>query len=364
MNVSGLIPKNFLDDSKVERRKKTQSKSFWTRFVGSLNNLFNPGHNWMDYDTAPDAGPSDPLGSLFNRFTEAGLTGQQVAQNELSMQNAEDIYQRQVSGMQKAGLNPALMYQNGSSASAPDAPSASSGGASMSELMQLVLMPMQKRLLDAQVDNLYAAADQKRAETETEGLRQESLRLANSYYPATQEATLDEIFSRIGVNWSHASREDSEAALNWSKKFLQDTENKYAKEYFEGRNRLQDAKTYEAQKAALESIASAAWLGFQQSFASEKGYDVHAGGYVALAAMIEHTLTESGSKLRNDSQAIADAITSAGQKLGITDQQIIGGINTRIRRNRFKSVKQLEDEEKFRRMPRGKRFRRFVESLD
>lgn len=364
MDVSGLIPKNVLDDNNVERSKKTQGKSLWTRFVGSLNNLFNPGHNWIDYDNAPVASASDPLGSLFNKFTESGLTGQQVAQNELSMQNAEDIFQRQVSGMQKAGLNPALMYQNGASGNAPEAPSASSGGASLSDLMQLLLMPMQKRLLDAQIDNLNAAAEKKRAETETEGLRQESLRLANAYYPATQEATLDEVLSRIGVNWSHASREDSEAALNWSKKFLQDTENKFAKEYFEGRNRLQDAKTYEAQKAALESIASAAWLGFQESFASDKGYDVHAGGYVALAAMIEHTLDESGSKLRNDSQAIADAITSAGEKLGITDQQIIGGLKTRMRRNRFKSVKQLEDEEKLRRMPRGKRFRRFVESFD
>lgn len=364
MDVSKLVPDSFFEDSSVARRKKTQGKSLWTRFVGSLNNLFNPGHDWMDYDNAPVASASDPLGSLFNKFTGSGLTGQQVAQNELSMQNAEDIYQRQVSGMQKAGLNPALMYQNGASGNAPEAPNASDSGASMSDLMQLFLMPMQKRLLDAQIDNLSAAADQKRAETETEGLRQESLRLSNAYYPTVQEATLDEIISRIGVNWSHASREDSEAALNWSKKFLQDTENKYAEEYYAGRNRLQDAHTKQAEQSALESMASAAWLGFQQNFASERGYDVHAGGYVALAAMIQYTLGQAGSKLAGDSQAIADAILSAGEKLGITDQQIIGGLKTRMRRNRFKTVQQLEDEEKMRRMPRGKRLRRFLESLD
>ena len=48
----------------------------------------------------------------------------------------EDVYQRQVTGMQNAGLNPALMYQGGASGSAPTV-QGSQGTANMSEVFRL-----------------------------------------------------------------------------------------------------------------------------------------------------------------------------------------------------------------------------------
>lgn len=260
--------------------------------------------------------------SLFNKYTQAGLTGAQIEQNEMSMQNAEDIYQRQVTGMQKAGLNPALMYQNGASVNASDAPSQNEG-MSMSELIQALLLPAQSRLIDAQADNLEADSDKKRTETETERIKQATMSLALEYYPSIQEATLDEVYSRIGLNWSSVDEKEANAALAWSKKFLQDTENKYAEDYFHWRNELEKAQTVEAEKSALAHMAEAAWIGFQHSFASERGYDVHAGGYVALASMLTNALQKGNTKLREESEIIGNTIVETGKKLGITDQQLI-----------------------------------------
>lgn len=149
-------------------------------FVYWLNRILNPDHPWTDYydpttdETVEKDSPGNTLrgdsatygvGSLssssilgtlgkgiealINKWTDAAPTGGEIGRNEMQMQNAEDIYQRQVTGMQKAGINPALMYQNG----APTPPSVStqsSGAASMSELMQLFMLPVQRKLLQSQ----------------------------------------------------------------------------------------------------------------------------------------------------------------------------------------------------------------------
>ena len=156
--------------------------------------------------------------SLWNRFTQSGLTGAQVAENEMSMQNAEDIYQRQVTGMQKAGINPALMYQNGASGSAPSAPSQSDAGLSMSELMQAVMMPLQRQMLQSQIENVRANTEKQVAETDTERNRAENLALINLYYPSIQEGTLSKMASEIGVNLSTVDKNDADTALKWIQK--------------------------------------------------------------------------------------------------------------------------------------------------
>lgn len=151
-------------------------------FVYWLNRLMNPDHPWTDYyDPTTDEtvsrsdqgtlrgdsatygagslGSSSILGTLgkgiealINKWTDAGVTGGEIQRNEMQMQNAEDIYQRQVTGMQKAGVNPALMYQNGTP-TPPSVTTAGSGAASMSDLMQAFMLPLQKRLIESQAQN-------------------------------------------------------------------------------------------------------------------------------------------------------------------------------------------------------------------
>lgn len=148
-------------------------------FVYWLNRILNPDHPWTDYydpttgEDIPKEGagslrgdsPSYGAGSLssnsilgtlgkgiealINKWTDANMTGGEIQRNEMQMQNQEDIYQRQVTGMQKAGINPALMYGSGAQ-SAPSVSTQGSGSASMSELMQLFMLPVQKKLLQSQ----------------------------------------------------------------------------------------------------------------------------------------------------------------------------------------------------------------------
>lgn len=341
-------------DAVANRKAKTKGKNIWTRFVGWLNNIFNADHDWMDYDNAPAAG-SGHFDNYLKGVTQSGVTAQQAGLNELQMQNQEDIYQRQVTGMQKAGLNPALMYNSGSS-SAPSSPSGTNmASASMSDLMQAVLIPAQLKMMKAQTDNIYAAADQKRAQTETEGIRQEALRLANQYYPSLQEATLDEVFSRIGVNYRTMDEKEANAALTWSKEFLQEKENKYADEYFHWRNELEKAKTNEAIQVAANNMASAAWTGYQQKFAQSHGALLSGSPLVAIASMLSQSLSnmfgirENANDTSKPSleQVVSNAVKSAASK-----------------RDKPKTLRELEANERWKSKSGFHKFRSVMENLD
>lgn len=160
----------------------TKGKGLWTKFVGWLNTLMNPNHAWIDYASRPNSALGDvvellsddlpnQVTNLVNRYTDAHATQGEVERNEMQMQNIEDTYQRQVTGMQNAGLNPALMYQNGASSSAPSVNTSGSGsGLNMSDLMNLLLIKDQKNLMQAQAENLRASANRNEKQAEKLGV--------------------------------------------------------------------------------------------------------------------------------------------------------------------------------------------------
>lgn len=346
-------------DAVANRKAKTKGKNIWTRFVGWLNNIFNADHDWMDYDNAPASG-SGHLDNYLKGITQSGVTAQQAGLNDMQMQNQEDIYQRQVTGMQKAGLNPALLYNSGSS-SAPSAPSGSNmAAASMSDLLQAMMIPAQIKMMKAQTENILAAADQKRAQTETEGIRQEALRLANQYYPSVQEATLDKIFSEIGVNDKTIDEKAANAALTWSKQFLQEKENKYADDYFHWRNELEKAKTGEAIQSAANHMASAAWTGYQQSYAKSHGALLSGSPLVALAGMLSQSLSnifgvrENGLdvSLPSIEEVVTNAVKSAV------------GADKPKPRHRLKTQRELDAEDRWSKKTRWQKFRAIMENMD
>lgn len=339
----------------------TSGKSIWTRFVQSLNSILNPGHSWFDYSTWKDSSDG-AIDNWLKGVTQSGVTAQQAGLNEMQMQNQEDIYQRQVSGMQKAGLNPALMYGSGTS-SAPSAPSGTSMASpimSMSDIIQALTIPAQLKMMKAQTENIYAAADQKRAETETEGLRQESLRLANEYYPASQEANLDEVASRIGVNWSSTSRNQAEEALAWSKEFAQSKENQYADEYLHWRNELEKAKTGEAIQSAANHMAQAAWIGYQHNFAKSHGALLSGGPFVAIGSMLSTALSRVLGIRENGEDSslpsVEDVVTGAFEDLK-------RNLPSRPR-HRLKTQQQLDAEDRWKRKSGWQKFRSVIENLD
>lgn len=139
--------------------KKVAGKSFLTQALGWINSMFNPSHAWFDYDAL-----DNKVNSVANQITKEDLTGEQKAMNQFNLDEAQKqrdweeqmsntAYQRQVKDMQAAGVNPA-MAMSGSGASTPSgvAATASAGSSvlSFSDLMQLFMMPLQKKLMESQ----------------------------------------------------------------------------------------------------------------------------------------------------------------------------------------------------------------------
>lgn len=112
-------------------------QKFWKKFLGSMD---------LGIDMKEVGGY---LKSFLNSQTGAHLTGQQIEANEMQMQNIHDQYAQHVSGMQDAGLNPAMMYAKSGVSSAPTV-QASPGTGSMSDLMSMITLPLQMRMLQAQ----------------------------------------------------------------------------------------------------------------------------------------------------------------------------------------------------------------------
>lgn len=95
---------------------------------------------------------NNPLESVINKYTGTGLTGAEREQNEWTAQREDTQAQRQVKDLMKAGLNPALMYQNGAGG---DYASASAGGVagsgSLQELVTVMTLPLQLEQMRANI---------------------------------------------------------------------------------------------------------------------------------------------------------------------------------------------------------------------
>lgn len=136
-------------------------KNLWWKIVAQLNEWLNPGHAWTDYQSKNDSMVDSWLRSqsgfsLTNAEQEANAFSAAEAQKQRDWeeQMSNTSYQRQVADMRAAGVNPALSM-NGAGASTPSGSSATSvspsaPGLSFSDLMQLLMLPMQKKLLQSQ----------------------------------------------------------------------------------------------------------------------------------------------------------------------------------------------------------------------
>lgn len=110
----------------------------------------------------------DQAGSLLNKYTGAGLTGAEQEANQFTVEqmdlanqrnvfNYQNRYQWEIADMEKAGLNPALLYGGSSgagsvgSASAGSSVSPSGNGLSdlIGSIMNIALLKAQKENIDA-----------------------------------------------------------------------------------------------------------------------------------------------------------------------------------------------------------------------
>lgn len=282
---------------------------WYTKLFKGINWALNPNHEWFDYDSWNENSTVNKIGSFLNNVgtavndavqqlaepnqltswvnsqTGAHLTGSQIEANQLQMQNAEDIYQRQVSGMRSAGLNPALMYQNGSSTSAPTV-QGQQGMASMSDIMQAMLLKKQSSLLDSQVRKTDAETDKIGSETEYQ-------KLVNEFFPSVTQTQIDKMLSEIGLNEEQIKKVKSEVDLNELEKDLKEIEKIIKKAesdessaYFKAVRELAEAQTAQAKSVAAVNAVDALMKELERDFMAKTNTKMGSASVVAIASAL------------------------------------------------------------------------------
>lgn len=238
--------------------------------------------------------------NLFNRFTGNALTDADVQANELTMQNQEDIFQRQVAGMQKAGLNPALMYGS-SPSSAPEAQNTSgSAGLNMSDLLQAVMIPLQQKLLAAQTSNVRADTLKKKAETDESGVRAEQIRQLMEWYPSLTEQTIREISTRADLNVGSLSKTEVETEIARAERIIREAEANESSAFFKARREAEEAKDDESRANAAAALARAAWDSYETEYTrSHGGARPSSSSALAIANAIFAALGKLGESFRD-----------------------------------------------------------------
>lgn len=328
--------------SESEIYKKTRGTNRWTRFVGWLNNLLNPDHDWVS-DWNEYSENTSPSEDIINQITKQDLTGAEKAANQFTASEAEKqrqweadmqntTYQRQVADMQKAGVNPALAMSNGQpstpSGAAAQSVSPGSSGMSMSDIMQLMMLPAQKKLIEAQAHATNVGAEKSRAEIgEIEG-RTEQLRLINKYYPSVTETTIDKLKSELGLTDEKINTERLQQELVKADTLLKNKEGEYAERFYKARAEYEEAKDDESRANAAAAAARAAWDEFEKSWTeSHNGARPSASATLALVSAITSWLgiKEDGTV----TGAVAGAIKKKVDEVGGLVEDPVGTIKSK-----------------------------------
>ena len=293
-------------DSKAEagyeRLDRTSKLPWYIRFVASLNNVFNSHHDWLDYSQYPETEDGNGIwSSLSNKYTGAGLTGAEREANAFSAQMAQDqrdweermsntAFQRQVADMQAAGVNPALAMSGsaGAGASTPSGSSASSvaPSANMSDLMSLLLLPLNAKMLKSQIRNVDANTNKTEAETE-------HMEIINKYLPEVTQTQIEDVLASIGVKRETASKLIAETDLvkldqdiKSIEKVIKQAEADHSSEFYHWRNELEKSQTDEAKKHAAEMAVKAAMDTIEKEFMEKNGAKMGSSGLIAIAACL------------------------------------------------------------------------------
>lgn len=290
-------------------------RGFSSRFVG--NSWFDKFTKWIE-----ELGIGKGLTNLWKGATGSGLTDRDIELNNMNMQNVEDTAEAQTKGYIKAGINPALMYGNGGQQTAPQ--SSSTGTGSLSDLMQVLMLPAQIKLMNAQAKNTDANTEKQISETE-------QIKQIMQFYPRLTEHTIAEITSRTGINLSNISKTDAEVAILEFEKIIKSNESKYSDEFYRLRNKVQESTELNQKASALQSYMQALWTEYETQYTKQHdGARPSSSSLLALADAVMSWLGTSGDELGSGlNKVVTETVTEiAGEapKNGDTMQKIGRGL--------------------------------------
>lgn len=202
---------------------KPEEDKWYTKAVKGLNMWLNPEHAWFEYDDWNKQGDAFMAKQTGSDLTPAEKAANQFTADEAQKQRdweeymSNTSYQRQVKDMQAAGVNPAMAMQSASGASTPSGSAATSvapqSGMSLSDLMALIMMPMQKRLMQSQAQ-MYS--DQGKAALINAGAAQQNAG-TNERNAATNERNAKSTERGLDIQQFNAETERMRAQIEGSR---------------------------------------------------------------------------------------------------------------------------------------------------
>ena len=213
-----------------------------------------------------DASFGGILQNLLNRWAGTGLTNADYESAELQRYLRSTNFSDQVKSMQEAGLNPAMMYNNGSGSTTPSL-SLPSGGMTFSEMLQLPLLQAQIDNIKADTENKLANAGLNKQKTLTEEQETRIRSISADYGVELTEAEIGQYTANIDRLQAEAGLKRANTDLVKSQTDTQEITNSYLPRKFDAELRELASRADSEDASAKLSLATKAMTDIQANFA-------------------------------------------------------------------------------------------------